>query len=328
MRWIYKRAVTAAITIYSTITIIFFLIRLMPGNPIDYLLISYIEAGMPYEQAYQTLSAMFSISLTEPLYMQYFKYIINVFRGDLGKSIIYKVSISEILAYAIPWTIFTVSLGLLLSFSTGILLGLISAYKRSSLIDKILSSFASASIAVPNYVFAYFFIMIFVRFLGLFPIKGAYDPIKVTPGFNIPFILDVLHHAILPMLCYFIAGFGTWLLRMRNSAISVLGEQYTFFARARGLSERRIMWKYVGRNAMLPVFAIFAISVGYIFGGSALIENIFQYPGIGFFISYGVYTRDYTLMQGVFLILTISVTLANLIADLLYVKLDPRVKRE
>jgi len=300
----------------------------MPGNPIDYLVTQYVESGIPYDEAYRLVSAAFRISLNKPLHVQYLEFLFNLLKGDLGESIVYRSPISSILAYAIPWTIFTVSLGLFLSFLGGIFLGLLCAYKRSSWIDRILSILATSSVAIPNYILAYIFIIIFCRLLRLFPMRAAYDPVRVTPGFNLPFIIDVLYHAILPMLCYFAAGFGTWLLRMRNSTVSVLGEQYISFARARGLPERRIMWKYVGRNAILPVFTILAINIGYIFGGSALIENIFQYPGIGYYISYAVFTRDYPLMQGVFFLLTVTVTLSNFIADILYSRLDPRVRAE
>jgi len=328
MRWIYKRLIGMAITVFSAINIIFFLIRFMPGNPIDYLVTQYVEAGMPYDEAYRFVSAAFRISLNKPLHIQYLEFIQSLVMGDLGESIVYKSSISRILAFAIPWTVFTVSLGLFISFIGGVFLGLLCAYKRNSWIDKILSVFATSSVAIPNYILAYIFIIIFCRLLRILPIRGAYDPTNVTPGFNLPFIIDIMYHAVLPTLCYFAAGFGTWLLRMRNSTVSVLGEQYIFYGRARGLPERRIIWKYVGRNAILPIFAILAISIGYIFGGSALIENIFQYPGIGYYISYAVFTRDYPLMQGVFFLLTVAVTLSNFIADILYSKLDPRVKTE
>ncbi|MEM2294321.1 MAG: ABC transporter permease [Candidatus Bathyarchaeia archaeon] len=328
MKWVYRRILGAAITLFSTINIIFFLIRLMPGNPIDFIVTQYIEAGVPYEEAYRFVSTAFGIELNKPLHLQYIDFIFNLLKGSLGNSIVYRTPVSQIIFSALPWTIFTVSLGLSLSFLGGVFLGLLSAYKRNSVIDKILQVLSVSSVAIPNYIFAYIFIIIFCRMLNLFPMMGAYDSLKVKPGFNLPFILNVMHHAILPILCYFIAGFGAWLLRMRGTSVSVLGEYHISFARLRGLSSNRIMWKYVGRNAILPVFAIFAINVGYIFGGSTLIENIFRYPGVGLYISRAVSNRDYTLMQGIFFLLTFSVIVSNLIADLLYSFLDPRVKTE
>jgi peptide/nickel transport system permease protein len=182
--------------------------------------------------------------------------------------------------------------------------------------------------AVPNYVFAYLFIVIFVVTFHLFPMIGAYDASLTTPGFNLSFFVDVLRHAFLPILSYFVTSLGSWVLYMRNNAIVVLGDDYVQAAKARGLPESRITWTYVGRNAMLPLFTLLAINIGYIFGGSTLIEYIFTYPGIGYFISRSVSTRDYPLIQGLFFIITVAVTLSNLIADLIYSRLDPRVRFE
>ena len=310
--------------------ILFFLIRLMPGNIIDSLIGLYISRyGMSYEDAYRLLSASFGIALEKPLHEQYISFLLNIFTGKLGLSMGYSnIPVIEIVAAAIPWTVFTVSIGLFSSFIIGILLGLLAAYKHGSIIDRFITTLSTITAAIPNYVFAYLLIVIFVTNARLFPMVGAYDASLVTPGFNLPFIIDVLRHAFLPILSYFIASFGNWVLYMRSNVITVLGEDYVQAAKARGLSKSRIMWMYVGRNAMLPLFTLLAINIGYIFGGSTLIEFVFTYPGIGYYISRSVSTRDYPLMQGLFFILIISVTLSNLIADFVYSRLDPRVRFE
>src|SRR5262249_6218166 len=140
------------------------------------------------------------------------------------------------------------------------------------------------------------------------------------------FAQDALYHASLPILTYAITGLGLWTLLMKGSTIAALEEDFVTAARARGLPERRIAILYVGRNAILPLFAQLAIAIGFIVGGSFLVEPIFQYQGIGLTLYQAIQSRDYTLMQGIFLIITISVVIANLIADLLYSRLDPRIR--
>ncbi|MEG2295177.1 MAG: ABC transporter permease, partial [Oscillospiraceae bacterium] len=161
--------------------------------------------------------------------------------------------------------------------------------------------------------------------LRLFPGRGAYSS-DVVVGMNLPFILSVLKHAFLPVLTYVITGMGGWALAMKGSAISVLGEDYIMCARARGLSESRIRSKYVGRNAILPLVSSLTIMFGALFGGSPLVENLFSYPGIGFYLNQAIATRDYPLMQGLFLMITIAVVVANLLAEILYSVLDPRIR--
>jgi len=329
MKWIYKRLITAFLTVFTTSNIIFFLIRLLPGNIIDALINEYIRLGMSYTDAYRLLSANFGFQLNEPLHEQYIDYMVNLFTGNLGYSMAYnKMPVISIIAQSIPWTVFTVSIGTITAFFAGILIGLLAAYKHGSFIDRFITFFSTVSAAIPNYIIAYFLIIIFVINFRKFPIAGAYDAATVSPGFNIPFIASVLRHAFLPILSYFIAASGSWILYMRGNTVSVLGEDYVMAAKARGLKSTRIVLMYVGRNAILPLFTILAINLGYILGGSTLIESVFVYPGIGFFISQSVRLRDHSLMQGLFFILTVSITVSNLLADLLYSKLDPRVRFE
>jgi len=170
-------------------------------------------------------------------------------------------------------------------------------------------------------------IIIFAVNLKWLPNRGPYDS-SVMPGFTWPYISSVLKHAILPISAYIITGLGGWALAMKGNAISVLGEDYITAAKARGLPQRRIITTYVGRNAILPLITNLAISFGMMFGGSPLIENIFVYPGVGYFLNQAVGRRDFTLMQGMFLMITVAVVLANLIAEILYSVLDPRIRQE
>lgn len=199
------------------------------------------------------------------------------------------------------------------------------AWKRNTVLDPIVSTYASIASALPDYIVGMILIIIFASNLKWFPTRGAYDS-SVLPGLNIPFIVNALFHAVLPVAAYVITGLGGWALIMKGNAMSVLGEDYIMAARARGLRDRRVIITYVGRNAMLPLITGLAISFAMMFGGSPLIENIFVYPGIGYFFNQAVIRRDYALMQGLFLLTTVAVVLANLVAELLYSVLDPRVR--
>jgi peptide/nickel transport system permease protein len=192
----------------------------------------------------------------------------------------------------------------------------------------VLSLFSSILSAVPNYIWGLLILIIFgvqLKWFNIGELRGTYDS-SLTPGFNLPFLLSVLEHAFLPVLVYVSGTLGTWVLTMRNSTISVLGEDYVNVARARGLPRIRIATAYVGRNAALPMFTLLAINIGFIIGGSIIIEELFVYKGLGSFLFWSISQRDYTSMQGVLLIIVMSVVFSNLLADLLYSWLDPRVR--
>ena len=198
-------------------------------------------------------------------------------------------------------------------------------YMRGSKLDNIFSLFASITTAIPSYLIGVVFLYFLAFIAGVFPKGGNYS-IEIKPGFTLQFIADVFYHAALPMLTYVFVTVGMWMLAMKASTISVLGEDYVLAAEARGLPKRRIILSYVGRNAILPVFTTLAITIGYMFGGSVFIETIFTYPGIGYFLTNSVGGRDYPLMQGIFLLVTVVICISNFLADILYSKLDPRVR--
>jgi len=328
MRWVYVRLILAALTIFTTTNIIFFLIRLMPGNIVDYEINYYVgEMGWTSEEAYEFLSAAYGLTLDKPFHEQYLSFMANIFTGELGRSLRYgQMPVINIVATAIPWTVFTVSISLFASFLLGIVCGIFTAYRHGSKSDKALTVSSIVVDAIPNYVIAYFLLILLASEWDIFPMALAYDVTRVKPGFNLSFVLDVLWHATLPVISYTVSQFAGWALMMRSTTVSVLGEDYVFAAEARGLKGSKIMWKYVGRNAMLPMFTLLAIRIGHIFGGSTLIENVFSYPGMGKYIADSISTRDYPIMQGLFFIIAVSVTLSNLLGDLLYARLDPRVR--
>ena len=325
----FRALVQAVLTIWGVMTFTFFLIRLMPGNPIDIMVAQMLQQeAMSYDEAYARVAASFQFDPDASVIGQYFDYLGDLLRLDLGTSLVSPGTkvIDQLLGF-LPWTLFSVGMGLLISFTVGILLGIVMAYYRNSPLDHILSLIASILSAVPNFIWALVIIIVFginLRWFNIGELRGTYDA-GITPGFNLPFLASVLKHAALPILIYVISTLGTWMLSMKSSTVSVLSEDYVAVAQARGLTERRISIAYVGRNAALPLFTQLMIAVGFVLGGAVVIEELLVYWGIGHYLFYSITTRDYTAMQGVFLLITSSVVFANLFADLLYARLDPRV---
>lgn len=325
-----RRILKALATIFIVISLTFGLVRLMPGNPIEtYTFELMSQYNMSYQEARDQAAALMDVNLDAPLYQQYFEYLGKLLQGDLGNS--YRSKGTSVVSYIkqfLPWTVFSVGISLLISFTLGVTLGMLMAYRRESWIDHILSAIASLASAIPNYLIAIMLIVVFgvqLKWFNVTKMRGSLSP-GMTPGFTWEFFADAFYHAALPITVYVLTTVGTWMLSMKSSTVQTLEEDYVTVARARGLSDGRIMTSYVGRNASLPLFTQLAISIGFVVGGSILIEQMFVYQGIGQQLFKAINARDYAVMQGIFLVITISVVVANLIADLLYGVLDPRIR--
>jgi peptide/nickel transport system permease protein len=318
------------ITVWAVLTFTFFLIRLMPGNAVDVYTDRIMnQEQITYSEARARAASIFKFDADASSVEQYADYMGDLVRLDLGESITSTgTRVSGQIIRFLPWTVFSVGLGLLISFVLGAIIGLLMAYNRNSFIDHFFSFLASVLGAVPNYIWGLLILIVFgvqLKWFAIGELRGTYAN-NVQSGFNARFIASVLTHAILPVIVYVSGSVGGWILTMRNSTVSVLGEDYVNVARARGLSSSRIVTAYVGRNASLPMFTLLAINIGFVLGGSIIIEELLQYKGLGSFLARSINERDYTAMQGVFLVITISVVLSNLAADLLYSRLDPRVR--
>ena len=328
--YVLRRVIKALATIYIVITVTFFVIRLMPGNPVEIFIQEQMALyNSSYQEARDRAAALFAIDLKAPVTQQYVDYMRNLLRGDFGKS--YRstgANVSDIIKQFLPWTLFSVGTALFISFTLGIALGMVMAYRRETTLDYVLSTFGSLVSSVPNYIIAIIIIVVFgtqLKVLNIAQMRGSISP-GVHPGFTLQFIGDVLYHAALPISVYVLTTIGSWMLAMKSSTVATLGEDYVTVARARGLKDSRIMTAYVGRNASLPLFTQLAISIGFVVGGSVLIESIFVYQGISQQLLKAINQRDYPVMQGIFLVITVSVVFANLLADLLYGRLDPRIR--
>lgn len=327
--YLLRRLAKALFSIWLVITITFFVIRALPGNAVDVLIQELTNQGMSPEDARNQAAALISIDLDQPLLGQYFDYLGNVLQGDMGHA--YKsagMPVSEMIIQVLPWTLFSVGLALLLTFILGVALGAVMAYKRDTWIDHLLSNVAATLDAVSPYLIGLLAILLIGIIWKLVPImdmRGAMSP-NIKPAFTLEFLADIFKHVRVLLLVYVLSSVGSWMLQMKSNTVVTLGEDYVTVARARGLTDGRILTAYVGRNATLPLFTRLATSVGFVVGGSVLLETLFTYRGVGFLLAKSISDRDYPVMQGVFMIITISVVLANLLADYVYGWLDPRVR--
>ncbi len=325
-----RRILKMFIVTWIVITIIFFVIRLMPGSPVDVMVQDLmVTRGLAYDEALTQAAQLLGIRLDEPIFNQYFNYMGNLLKGDMGKS--YRnttTTVIYMIGQRLPWTLFSVGISLIVSFIIGVTLGMIIAYRRNTWPDHILTSVSAILDAVPNYLIAilvFVFLGVIVKWVPITMMRGSVSP-GIEAGFTFEFISDIFSHLAVPGLVYVLSTVGSWMLRMKSNTLSTLGEDYVTVARARGLPDSRIITSYVGRNASLPVVTNLAISLGVLMGGSVLIESIFTYQGIGLLLWQSVTARDYPLMQGVFIVTTIAVIVANFLADLLYGWLDPRTR--
>ncbi len=262
----------------------------------------------------------------DPLPVQYWNYITSVLHGDLGTSISsFPSPVTDVIRISFFWTILLGLVALIISFALGSLLGIIGAWRRNGFVDSVLPP-----ILLFTGSFPYFWIatvaLFFIGFKwNLLPLRHAYAD-GLSPGFNLTFIGSVGKHIIMPAGTIVLVAIGGWMLGMRNTMISILSEDYIMMAEAKGLSQRRVMFSYAARNALLPSVTAFGMALGFVISGALVTEVVFAYPGLGYSLLTAVRQLDYPLMQGIFLMITLAVLVANLIVDLLYVRLDPRVR--
>ncbi|MCT9098278.1 ABC transporter permease [Haloarchaeobius sp. HME9146] len=328
-----KRTAQALFTALFVLSLSFALVRLMPGNPADQLRGQLIRNNpdLSQQEINRKVENFINIDLTKPLHEQYVEYVVGILQGDLGRSISQNAPVSEILGEALPWTVFAFSTAIGLMFTVGIALGAIMAYWEGSRFDMSVTGVGIVLNSTPNYVTALLFLYVFGFTLGWFPTNGHYssqvapivDPLQPVATFQ--FVADAFYHATLIIAAVVITGFGGVALGMRGNSIQVLGEDYLRVARLRGLSDTRIALRYVARNAILPMYTGILLSFGAVIGGSAILEEIFVYPGLGYYIVAAVETRDYPLMMGTFVLITLAVVTGAFIADLTYGLVDPRV---
>ena len=324
MRFALRRLAFFALTLWVALTLNFLLPRLMPGNP-AVAMISKFKGGVSPE-ALKTLETQFGVNSHQSLVSQYLSYLGNMASGRFGTSLSeYPASVGHIVLNAIPWTLGLVGLTTILAFVLGTGIGIAGAWRRGGPLDSIMPPVFVVTSVIPYFWLGLVMILVFGVQLKWLPYFFSYD-YALTPTFSFAFIGNVIEHALLPAATLLVTTIGTWILTMRNTMITTLAEDYVRMARAKGLSSRRIMLDYAARNAILPNLTGFAMSLGFVLGGAILIEYVFNYQGVGYWLLNAVNNEDYPLMQALFLLITLAVLLAILAADIATAVLDPRTR--
>lgn len=328
-RYYFKKIGIAILTIAICSLLTFVLFRMMPGDVFDVKAREMaIARGIDYNEAKILVIQMYNYDPTEPILKQMSRYYGALFQGNLGTSMTNSsITVNEIIAYYMPWTLFLVSIALALSYFLGTWLGSIMAWRRKSILSSLIAAYATIVNAIPPALVPTLVLAVFAFGLQWFPIQGAYS-IQFTPGFNWLFIKDVLWHAALPVFAYTCTQINAWVMNMKGSCIGVMAEDYVTAAYARGLSSQTIRQKYVKQNAILPLYTALAISFGAMLGGATYMEGPFIYPGIGSQLAKALGNRDFAVCQGLLLITTVVTVLASLLVDFMMPKLDPRIKME
>jgi len=325
MRFLLRRTAFYLFTAWAAITLNFFIPRLIPGDPVQSLISR--NQGRISADAIQSLRVLFGLDKNQSIWQQYVDYWNQLLHGDLGPSFtFFPAPVSEVIGDSLPWTVGLVGITTIVSFLVGTALGVVAGWRRGTWIDGLLPATTFLS-SIPYFWLGLIAIALLAGPGSFFPSSGGYEP-GLVPAFDEYFIPSAIQHSLLPALTILISSVSGWILSMRNMMVTVAGDDYITVAHAKGLSERRVAISYAARNALLPNVAGFALSLGFIVSGTLLVEIVFSYPGLGFQLFQAVGAKDYPLMQGIFLVITISVLIANLLADLAYLALDPRTRKE
>jgi peptide/nickel transport system permease protein len=323
MRYILRRLGFYLAALAVAITINFFLPRLLPGDPAAIILGT--SAGKLDPNSLQQVREALGLS-NAPVFQQFLLYLSHLFHGDLGISYTYfPAPVTKVIGMGLVWTLLLGAVSLIFSFIMGNLIGIIGSWRRGGIIDSVVPPLLILIGSFPAFFLSLALLFFFGVKLGWLPIGHAYNT-RLHPGFTYPFILSVIQHMILPATTAVLLGIGGWALGMRNVMVSVLSDDYVTMAEAKGLKQIRIMFKYAARNALLPGVTGFGIALGAILSGQILIETVFSYPGLGFMLINAVNGRDYPLMQGLFMLITVGILAANFLVDIIYTRLDPRVR--
>jgi peptide/nickel transport system permease protein len=326
MRFLLRRLGFYAVALWGAITLNFVLPRMMPGSPLDGLMSRMSPSQLASNpHMVDNLRAYLNVQ-KKPFFEAYWGYLGQVFTGNFGISTSnFPTPVTQVIARTLPYSVALVGVGVLFAFILGTTLGMVAAWRRGGFVDNFVTPALISLGAFP----AFFTALLAVYFLGLkwgwFPIQHAYDT-GIEPGFNGTFIWSTMQHGALPALIIVGVFAGGWLLNMRNVMINTIEEDYVGMAHAKGLKDSRVMTMYAGRNAILPPLTGFAAQFGAAVGGLVFIEFVFSYPGVGLTLQQAALGSDYPLTQALLLVFAVCVLIANLIMDLLYVVLDPRVR--
>lgn len=315
-----KRLIEYAIAFMAIVVLNFILPRLMPGDPIDAIYGSELVAMTPELRAHLRAEYL----LDQSILSQFLHYLHSIASGDLGHSYAYKAPVIDIVAGALPWTILLVGTALFCAITIALFLGIESGWRRGERLDRYLFALFSILNGIPGFFVGMILIIIFALNLNVLPAGGAMTHYAGYTGSE--YVIDVARHLILPATALSVTELSWIYLLMRGGIISVVNEPFVKTGRLKGLDDRTIRYRYAARNALLPVFTRIGIQISQIVAGILIIEAVFIYPGIGHLLHNALLTRDLPLIQGILLIVTISVLAINFTMDMLYPRIDPRIR--
>jgi len=311
-------------TLFVILAINFFLPRMMPGDPFSTTSADEVGEEIIVMTEEQRLYYLNYYGLDRPLHEQFLVYIKNLITGDLGRSIYYKMPVRDVIMLHLPWTVLIVVGATIISTVSGVVLGTLSAKNRKKGSDRLMMTGMIAFAEIPSFLLGLILLLVFSVYLRLFPLAGAVTPFA---DYNGPAAQawDILYHAFLPIVTLSLSQLTGVYLLTRNTLITVTTKDYIRTARAKGMGENTVWIRHALRNALLPVVTRTGFMIGIMMGGVVLVESVFSYPGIGMTLRSAVVGRDYPLIQGILLVIAVSILICNLLVDKIYGKLDPRV---
>jgi peptide/nickel transport system permease protein len=324
MSFLLRRLAFYLVAAWVAVTANFFIPRAVPGNAVQAIMAKF--PGQLQPQAQAAIEAMLGVGHEGSLWHQYVTYLSNMVHFNFGVSVSqYPAQVSAVIGAAFPYTLALVGLSTVIAFFVGTGLGVLAGWRAGGTLDKSLPALMFVQ-AIPYFFLALLVVEVFAVTLGWFPPAGGFDGQNYTPGWNWPFISSAIDYGILPAFTIVVTSLAGWMLQMRNVMVTTVGEDYVIAAQAKGLPDRRIILTYAARNALLPQLQGFGLALGFVVSGALVMEIVFSYPGIGLLLVNAVQGSDFPLMQGIFLVITFAVLLANLIIDLILVLFDPRVR--
>ncbi|MEM1985259.1 MAG: ABC transporter permease [Nitrososphaeria archaeon] len=316
--YLLKRVLIGLAMVPAVIIFTFLLLKLAPGDP------AVLMAGETATKEYiEMIREIYG--LNKPLHEQLIIYLSKLFTGDFGYSFTFKRPVLNVILERVPTTLLLAGTGALIAIFFGIVLGVVAAIRKDTVADNIISSLTLIFYSIPIFALAQFLILFLVIQYRLFPLSG-YVSIGMSPDDPINYVRDVLWHLVLPSISLALIQMATYVKLTRTSMIEALYSNYIIAAKARGLKWRRILFKHALKNALLPIITVAGIQLGLIIGGVVITETIFSWPGVGRLTIEAIEARDFPLLNGIFVLTSISVIIANLITDIVYTYVDPRVK--
>ncbi|MDC7126528.1 MAG: ABC transporter permease [Spirochaetales bacterium] len=318
INYIVKKLIASLLTLFAITFVNFAIFRLAPGDPVRMM---FRDPRISIE----TIEKMrVEYGLDKPMVGQYFSYMKNLCKGDLGISFWQKKPVEEVIAERIPRTLLLIGTSLIIAVILGTLLGAIAGWKGGSKTDSAIMSISMTLYSVPSFAFGILLMLAFAYHLAIFPLGGIETPASGYHGFRKA--MDVAHHMVLPAFSIVLWYIGQYIIITRSSMKEVLSQPYIMTARSKGVREKKILTRHALRNAFLPLITITGVNIAFMTGGIIEAETVFSWPGLGRLFYDAVMKRDYPLLQGCFLVFSVAVIVLNFVVDIIYGKVDPRVK--